>query len=227
MEKKLCRLITLISTFLIHHCSHLVQMSCISAVNPREEPQLADTLPNLPFDSRPVLSCHELVHLCGCHAFKEAPHSALETVDFFFFSVCDFETQQKKIFFLKSKKRSQWFLALFSCESQGGSYHSKFFFFFLSHIFDYQACSSLLSPLPPSLQWGCSFLSKHPEPILAVISLQFFSARSQGYSSPLPPSVRPDLHALRAAQGTSFRGETRFSILFPGCCSRKCARVHQ
>lgn len=147
----------------------------------------------------------------------------------FFFSVCDFETQQKKIFFLKSKKRSQWFLALFSCESQGGSYHSKFFFSFYltSLIIRLVAASSL--HCPPSLQWGCSFLSKHPEPILAVISLQFFSARSQGYSppSPLPPSVRPDLHALRAAQGTSFRGETRFSILFPGCCSRKCARVHQ
>lgn len=68
---------------------------------------------------------------------------------------------------------------MFSCESQGGSYHS---FYLTSLIIRLVAASSL--HCPPSLQWGCSFLSKQPESILAVISLQFYSARSRGYSSP-------------------------------------------
>lgn len=94
-------------------------------------------------------------------------------------------------------------------------------YFSLPPIFDYEPCSSLLSPQPSISAVGVFFLSKHPEPILAVISLQFYSVhfpQSQGYSSPLSspllsPCVRPDQHALRAAQGTSFRGNSILHII--------------
>lgn len=189
MEKKLCRLITLISTFLIHHCSHLVQMSCISAVNPREEPQLADTLPNLPFDSRPVLSCHELVHLCGCHAFKEAPHSALETVDFFFFSVCDFETQQKKIFFWSQRKGVSGFLLCSAVNHKGARTTRSFFFSFYltSLIIRLVAASSLHCP---RLCSGVVLFSRNTLSRFSLWSHSSFSLHAPRATPPLAsPSV--------------------------------------
>lgn len=128
--------------------------------------------------------------------------------------------------FLKSKKSAS---LLCSAVNHKGACTTQIFIF-IAHIFDYQACSSLLSPLPSVSAVGLHF-SLH-EPMLPVISLQFYSVHSQGYSStllrsPLPPLVRLDLHALQATPGTSFRGKLLFSRLFPGCCCRKCTRMHQ
>lgn len=60
-----------------------------------------------------------------------------------------------KSWLLNSKKRS----LCSAVNHKGGSYHSKSHFFsLLSPVFDYRACSSLLSLVsPPSLRWGCSF----------------------------------------------------------------------
>lgn len=84
--------------------------------------------------------------------------------------------------------------------------------------------SILVPPLPSDAALRLFFLSNHPEhthcdltPVLLSSVPGLFLLSPSSSSSFL--CVRPDQHALQAAQGTSFRGELAFLCYSPGAAA--------
>ncbi len=178
----------------------------------------ADALLYLPFDFLSWVGAS--VQLSGIQG------SWKHTLKLFF--VSDLWTWQKIV--SKSKKGSQQLLLCSAVNHEGGFAPPSFF---LSPVFDFHSCSSFLSPLPSISAVGMLFLSFSPNTLNRCLlwshsSFILCTPRSHGCSPPLlsslPVSGRTSM-LWGQLRGPPLGG-THFSVLFPGCCSRKCARMH-